>query len=78
LEISWLVRNNLRRTALPHAPAVLGGEVQAGLSDQVPDGFKFAFKVTDDITIKKFPNIRRCGAKAGMQTCSPWVYNPFV
>ncbi len=37
----------------------------AGLCDQVPGGFKFAFKVTDDITIKKFPNIPRVGAKAG-------------
>jgi uncharacterized protein YecE (DUF72 family) len=36
-----------------------------GLCDQVPDGFKFAFKVTDDITLKKFPNIPRCGARAG-------------
>jgi len=35
----------------------------AGMCDQVPEGFKFAFKVTDDITIKKFPNIPRCGAK---------------
>ena len=46
----------------------------AGLCDQVPDGFKFAFKVTDDITIKKFPNIPRCGAKAG--TMNPNFLNP--
>jgi uncharacterized protein YecE (DUF72 family) len=31
----------------------------------VPDGFRFAFKVTDDITIKKFPSIARFGIKAG-------------
>ena len=36
-----------------------------GLADQVPDGFKFGFKVTDAVTIKKFPNLHRFGAKAG-------------
>jgi len=46
----------------------------AGLCDQVPEGFKFAFKVTDDITIKKFPNIPRVGAKAG--TVNPNFLNP--
>ena len=35
------------------------------LSDQVPDDFLFGFKVTDAITIKKFPNMARFGAKAG-------------
>ncbi|MBE0545958.1 MAG: DUF72 domain-containing protein [Verrucomicrobia bacterium] len=36
-----------------------------GLDDQVPDNFRFGFKVTDLITIKKFPNHARHGAKAG-------------
>jgi len=38
-----------------------------GLAGQVPADFRFAFKVTDDITLKKFPNLPRFGAKAGMQ-----------
>jgi uncharacterized protein YecE (DUF72 family) len=37
-----------------------------GLAAQVPPDFQFAFKVTDDITLKKFPNQPRFGAKAGM------------
>ena len=36
-----------------------------GLADQVPDDFKFGFKVTDAVTIKKFPNLSRFGANAG-------------
>jgi uncharacterized protein YecE (DUF72 family) len=36
-----------------------------GLIEQVPEDFKFAFKVTDEITIKKFPNLPRHGARAG-------------
>ena len=36
-----------------------------GLADQVPDDFRFGFKVTDAITIKKFPNMPLFGAKAG-------------
>ncbi len=35
------------------------------LADQVPDGFQFGFKVTDTITIKKFPNLPRFGVQAG-------------
>jgi uncharacterized protein YecE (DUF72 family) len=35
------------------------------LSDAVPDDFRFGFKVTDAVTIKKFPNLARFGAKAG-------------
>jgi uncharacterized protein YecE (DUF72 family) len=35
------------------------------LTDQVPDDFKFGFKVTDALTIKKYPNLPRFGAKAG-------------
>jgi uncharacterized protein YecE (DUF72 family) len=37
------------------------------LAAQVPDDFKFAFKVTDAITLKKFHNQPRFGKMAGMQ-----------
>jgi uncharacterized protein YecE (DUF72 family) len=36
-----------------------------GLAAQVPDDFQFAFKVTDEITVKKFPNLDRFGDRAG-------------
>jgi uncharacterized protein YecE (DUF72 family) len=36
-----------------------------GLVSQVPDDFLFAFKVTDDITIKTFPKLARFGVRAG-------------
>ena len=36
-----------------------------GLASQVPDDFRFGFKVTDALTIKKFPNLTRFGANAG-------------
>src|SRR5256885_16118244 len=36
-----------------------------GLADQVPDDFRFGFKVTDALTIKKISNLDRFGAKAG-------------
>ncbi len=32
---------------------------------QVPDDFRFGFKVTDAITIKRFPNLPRFGVRAG-------------
>ena len=35
------------------------------LAEAVPDDFRFGFKVTDTVTIKKFPNLARFGAKAG-------------
>jgi uncharacterized protein YecE (DUF72 family) len=35
------------------------------LSDQVPDDFRFGFKVTDAFTVRRFPNLPRFGAKAG-------------
>jgi uncharacterized protein YecE (DUF72 family) len=35
------------------------------LSNQVPDGFKLSFKVTDEITIKNFPHHARHGSRAG-------------
>lgn len=36
-----------------------------GMATQVPSDFQFAFKVTDTITLKKFPNLPRFGARAG-------------
>jgi uncharacterized protein YecE (DUF72 family) len=35
------------------------------LASQVPADFRFAFKVTDEITIKKFPDLPRFGRRAG-------------
>jgi len=37
----------------------------AGLVSQAPAGFQFGFKVTDEITVKKFPNLPRFGHRAG-------------
>jgi len=39
-------------------------EYLQGLADRVPEDFQFGLKVTDAITIKKFPNLDRFGAKA--------------
>lgn len=39
----------------------------ASLAAQVPDGFKLSFKVTDEITIKKFTKLPRFGDKAGKE-----------
>jgi uncharacterized protein YecE (DUF72 family) len=36
-----------------------------GMADQVPEDFLFGFKVTDAVTIKRFPNLVRLGEKAG-------------
>ncbi len=36
-----------------------------GLAAQVPADFKFGFKVTDSITVKRFPNLPRFGARKG-------------
>jgi uncharacterized protein YecE (DUF72 family) len=36
-----------------------------GLVDQVPDDFRFGLKVTDEITVKHFPNLTRFGPRAG-------------
>jgi uncharacterized protein YecE (DUF72 family) len=36
-----------------------------GLIAQVPPDFRFTLKVTDEITIKKFPNLPRFGRRAG-------------
>ena len=38
-----------------------------GLAAQVPPDFQFGFKVTDEITHKKFPNLPRFGVRAGRQ-----------
>src|SRR6266478_6078697 len=35
------------------------------MAQQVPEDFLFAFKVTDAITIKRFPNLDRFGGQAG-------------
>jgi len=35
------------------------------VSEQVPDTFRFAFKVTGDITLKRFPVLARFGPRAG-------------
>ena len=37
----------------------------SGLVSQVPDDFLFSFKVTDEITVKKFTNQPRYGSRAG-------------
>lgn len=37
----------------------------AGLAAQVPREFKFSLKVTDEITIRQFPQIARMGKRAG-------------
>lgn len=37
----------------------------AGLAAQVPEGFLFTFKVTDEITIRHFPKLPRFGPRAG-------------
>lgn len=37
----------------------------SGLVEQVPSDFLFTFKVTDEITVRRFPNLPRFGARAG-------------
>ncbi len=37
----------------------------AGLMADVPDGFRFSFKVTDEITIRRFPHLDRFGPRKG-------------
>ncbi|HSI85403.1 MAG: DUF72 domain-containing protein [Candidatus Methylacidiphilales bacterium] len=39
----------------------------AKLANAVPDGFRFAFKVTDDITLKHFPRLPRFGVRGGTE-----------
>jgi uncharacterized protein YecE (DUF72 family) len=42
-----------------------GEKYLAGLMEAVPPGFRFSFKVTDEITLKHYPNLPRFGMKAG-------------
>ena len=37
----------------------------AAMADQVPADFQFAFKVTDEITLKQYPQLPRFGLRAG-------------
>jgi uncharacterized protein YecE (DUF72 family) len=41
------------------------GEYLEGLAEQVPNDFRFGLKVTDAITIKRFPYFARFGNRAG-------------
>jgi uncharacterized protein YecE (DUF72 family) len=41
------------------------GKYLAGLVEKVPPDFQFGFKVTDEITVRKFPNLDRFGIRAG-------------
>ena len=45
-----------------------------GLVQKVPDDFLFTFKVTDDITLKRFTNLPRFGIKAGSTWRCCWIY----
>ena len=45
-----------------------GEKYLRGLADRVPTDFQFGFKVTDEITLKKFPNLDRFGVRAGSPT----------
>jgi uncharacterized protein YecE (DUF72 family) len=40
-------------------------EYLAGLAAQVPAHFRFGFKVTDEITVRRFPNLPRFGPRGG-------------
>ena len=35
------------------------------LAEQVPDNFRFAFKTTDEVTLRRYPNLPRFGLRAG-------------
>lgn len=39
----------------------------AGLAGRVPEHFRLCFKVTDEITVKRFPALDRFGARAGAE-----------
>lgn len=43
-------------------------------AEQVPAGFQLSFKVTDDITLRRFPNLPRFGRRAGLE--NPDFLNP--
>lgn len=49
-------------------PTTLHWEYQQGLADQVPDDFRFGFKVTEALTINKFPKLDRF-ATAFLKPC---------
>lgn len=38
-----------------------------GLASQVPSDFRFGMKVTDEITLKRFPNLTRSGVRTGQR-----------
>ncbi len=46
----------------------------AGLCEQVSEDFQFAFKVTDEITLKTFPRLAKFGHRAGQR--NPNFLNP--
>jgi uncharacterized protein YecE (DUF72 family) len=48
-------------------------ELLKAQADEVPDGFRFAFKVTDSITIHRFPNVEKFRGVAG--TINPEFLN---
>jgi len=39
----------------------------AALAAQVPAGFRLSFKVTDELTLRRFPRLDRFGARAGLE-----------
>jgi uncharacterized protein YecE (DUF72 family) len=43
-----------------------GREYLEGLAAQVPEDFRFGFKVTDAITVKRFPKLPRFGERGGL------------
>ena len=47
--------------AFPSAPWL------AGLMSHVPEGFRFSFKVTDEITLRRFPRLPRFGPRRGTE-----------
>lgn len=42
----------------------------AGLAAQVPGDFRLSFKVTDEITVKRFPRLERFGDRAGSENAN--------
>lgn len=48
-----------------------------GLASQVPPGFQFGFKVTEEITVKHFPNHPRAGARGGKANVNFLNYDLF-
>ena len=48
----------------------------AKICAQVPDDFRFSFKVTEEVTVRRFPNLPRSGARAGLS--NPGYLRPEV